>query len=61
MVNTLKKVVQDHQLTDLLLQGQFGLEKENIRVDSNGHMALTPHPSAFADKSGHPFITTDFA
>lgn len=61
MVNTLKKIIQDHQLTDLLLQGQFGLEKENIRVDSNGYMALTPHPTAFADKSGHPFITTDFA
>ncbi len=61
MVNILKKIIQDHQLTDLLLQGQFGLEKENIRIDSNGHMALTPHPTAFADKSGHPFITTDFA
>lgn len=49
-----------HNLTDLLLTGNFGLEKENLRVDFNGNLALTPHPTAFGDKAKHPYITTDF-
>jgi glutamate--cysteine ligase len=49
-----------HNLTDLLLTGNFGLEKENLRVDPNGNLALTPHPTAFGDKAKHPYITTDF-
>jgi len=50
-----------HNLTDLLLTGNFGLEKENLRADPNGNLALTPHPAVFGDKAKHPYITTDFA
>lgn len=28
----------------LLLKGEFGLEKESLRIDENGNMAHTPHP-----------------
>lgn len=54
-------LVKEHGLSHLLLQGNFGLEKENLRTDRNGHLALTPHPEVFGDKAKHPYITTDFA
>lgn len=43
------------------LDALFGIEKENIRVDKYGHMALTPHPEIFGNKLKHPYITTDFS
>ncbi len=43
------------------LNGLFGLEKENIRVDQQGVIAQTPHPASFGDRVKHPFITTDFS
>ncbi|MBP9742818.1 MAG: hypothetical protein KBD37_05620 [Burkholderiales bacterium] len=54
-------LVQKNGLTDLLLTGKFGLEKENLRTDIQGNLALTPHPKVFGDKSTNPYITTDFA
>lgn len=54
-------IIQQYGLVDLLLSGNFGLEKENLRTDRNGQLALTPHPEIFGDKSRHPYITTDFA
>ena len=54
-------LIKQHGLSNLLLQGNFGLEKENLRTDKNGHLALTPHPEVFGDKAKHPYITTDFA
>ena len=43
------------------LDGLFGIEKENIRVDKRGYMAQTPHPMVFGNKAKHPYITTDFS
>ena len=37
-----------------LLEGKFGLEKENVRVTPTGTLALTPHPAVFGDKGSHP-------
>lgn len=42
-------------------RGQFGLEKENVRVDHEGKLALTPHPKAFGSKTENPYIQTDFS
>jgi len=39
----------------------FGLEKENIRVDKSGKLALTLHPKVFGNKLKHPYVTTDFS
>lgn len=44
-----------------ILRGNFGLEKENNRVDGNGKLALTPHPKAFGNKMENPYIKTDFS
>ena len=46
---------------NIWLEGLFGLEKENIRVDQAGNLAQTPHPKIFGNKLKHPYITTDFS
>ncbi|WP_281615295.1 bifunctional glutamate--cysteine ligase GshA/glutathione synthetase GshB [Flammeovirga sp. SubArs3] len=51
----------DQHLSSRLFEGNFGFEKENIRVDKSGHIALTPHPEKLGDKLTHPYITTDFS
>jgi len=51
----------DHNLQEEVLMGQFGLEKENARVDKDGNLALTPHPKAFGNKNDNPYIQTDFS
>ncbi len=43
------------------LEGLFGIEKENIRVDKSGKLSQTPHPKVFGNKLKHPYITTDFS
>lgn len=44
---------------DLMLKGKFGLEKENLRVDSNGRLSGTKHPSEFGESN--IYITRDFS
>jgi glutamate--cysteine ligase len=46
---------------DLLRQGLWGLEKENLRVQPNGDLALSPHPPKLGPSLNHPRITTDFS
>lgn len=55
------QTITKHRLQHDLWRGHFGLEKENIRVDSNGKLALTPHPKAFGNKMDNPYIKTDFS
>ena len=45
------------QNSHLLREGCFGLEKENVRVNQDGTLALTPHPAVFgaAAKCGRGF------
>ncbi|MDO5652706.1 MAG: glutamate--cysteine ligase [Brachymonas sp.] len=38
-----------------------GLEKESLRVQPNGKLALTPHPQALGSPLTHPHITTDYS
>lgn len=51
----------DKSLNKDLFRGQFGLEKENVRVDHEGKLALTPHPKSFGTKTENPYIQTDFS
>jgi glutamate--cysteine ligase len=46
---------------NIWLKALFGVEKENIRVDRHGMIAMTPHPAVFGDKLSHSYITTDFS
>jgi glutamate--cysteine ligase len=45
----------------LLARSRRGIEKEGLRVDTNGHMAQTPHPDALGRALTHPRITTDYS
>jgi len=38
-----------------------GLEKESLRAQPSGALALTPHPAALGSALTHPGITTDFS
>lgn len=45
-----------------LLRGiQRGYERECLRVDAAGKLALTPHPALLGSKLTHPWITTDYS
>lgn len=37
-----------------------GIEKESLRAQASGALALTPHPAALGSPLTHPRITTDF-
>ncbi len=38
-----------------------GIERETLRVNANGTLALTPHNKALGSALTHPWITTDFS
>lgn len=38
-----------------------GVEKESLRVNTQGSIAQTPHPSGLGSALTHPWITTDFS
>lgn len=44
-----------------IAQGLQGIEKESLRVTTNGRIAQTPHPNALGAKLTHPSITTDYS
>lgn len=45
----------------LLVEGNWGVERESQRVTPEGDLALTPHPTVFGDKLKNKEITTDFS
>lgn len=49
-------------LTPTRLKGmRRGVEKESLRAQASGALALTPHPAALGSALTHPHITTDFS
>lgn len=38
-----------------------GIEKEGLRMQPDGFLASTPHPTKLGSKLTHPFITTDYS
>ncbi|URZ00408.1 glutamate--cysteine ligase [Clostridium felsineum] len=55
------KLFSGEDKSNMLSEGNFGVERESQRVTSSGNLALTPHPSVFGDKFENPRITTDFS
>ena len=45
----------------LLHQSEHAVERECLRVDKTGHLALTPHPKVLGSALESPSITTDFS
>ena len=49
-------------ITPAQLKGmRRGIEKESLRAQPSGSLALTPHPAALGSALTHPSITTDFS
>lgn len=55
------KILKDTFTKNELLTGDFGLEREGLRVTEKGKLAVTPHPAIFGNKLKNPYITTDFS
>lgn len=47
--------------SSLLVNTLRGIEKEGLRVDRAGKLALTPHPKALGSALSNPAITTDYS
>lgn len=47
--------------TDSLRKIAYGIEKESLRIDPDGHIAQTPHPPGLGSPLTNPWITTDFS
>ncbi len=45
----------------LLQQGRRGIERETLRVNDDGQLALDAHPIALGSALTHPSITTDYS
>ncbi len=45
----------------LLGEGLRGIERETLRVQTNGQLNTEPHPVALGSALTHPFITTDYS
>ena len=55
------RLLQQPANISLLLEIKRGLEKENLRVTSEGHLSEQKHPSELGSALTHPSITTDFS
>ncbi len=58
---TLTRLGQLADLNPLWLQFNRGIERETLRVDSNGWIAQTPHPPGLGSALTHDSITTDYS
>lgn len=56
-----KQLIIDNNLAAYFLEASIGLEKEGQRILANGEIAKTPHPQNIGNRTGHPYIQTDFA
>jgi glutamate--cysteine ligase len=61
MIERRLRWLSDAGLATLLAGGQRGVEKESLRVDAGGRIAMTPHPRALGAALTHPRITTDYS
>lgn len=57
MLEKIKKICSPYEL----LRGNYGIERETLRIYKDGSLSQTFHPEVFGSKSDNPYITTDFA
>jgi glutamate--cysteine ligase len=53
--------LRDDGRAALIRRGRRGVEKESLRVDSDGRLSRRPHPTAWGAALTHPYITTDYS
>lgn len=57
MLELLKELFTPYEL----LKGNYGIEREGLRVSDKGELSEKDHPEIFGDKTFNSYITTDFA
>ena len=57
MLEEIKEICSPYEL----LRGNYGIERETLRIYKDGSLSETFHPEVFGSKSDNPYITTDFA
>ena len=57
MLKKLKELFTTYEL----LKGNFGIERECLRVNDKGELSSSDHPKVFGDKVKNSYITTDFS
>lgn len=53
--------LQNSPAAETLTGMQRGIEKESLRISTDGRIAVTPHPEALGSALTHPHITTDYS
>lgn len=53
--------LQDEAHAKLIRCGLRGIEKECLRVDSEGHLSARTHPTRLGSALTHPYLTTDYS
>ena len=61
LLNRRLTLLADVRHRPLLSKGLRGIERETLRVDQFGDLALTPHPAALGAALTHQQITTDYS
>lgn len=56
-----KNFIKDNNLEHVFSKGSFGIEKEGLRTNLDGKLALTKHPETVGSRQHHPYIQTDFS
>jgi glutamate--cysteine ligase len=56
-----KRLALLQKAPNLLADSLRGIEKEGLRVDASGRLAMTPHPTSLGSALTHPHITTDYS
>lgn len=54
-------IMSQPEVVSLLKDIQHGIERESLRINPNGSLAQTDHPSSLGAALTHHFITTDFS
>lgn len=57
----INSLLQDSSKHLPILQATFGLERESLRINQQGKIAQTSHPTCLGSRSFHPYIQTDYS
>ena len=52
--------LKENNLIELFIKGNFGLEKEGLRVTGQGELATSMHPKSLGNREVNPHIKTDY-
>lgn len=60
-MKTVKQLIKENNVNPVWSESIIGIEKEGLRVYSDGTLVTTDHPEALGSRSHHPYIQTDFS